>query len=71
MLIVDIEGAEETIFDNIDLSGVNKIMMELHPKVIGRGGVKKVFDTLSAKDFIYDPWHSARTVVTFSWRHRA
>jgi len=35
-------------------------------KRIGRRGVKRVFDLLSAQDFHYDVWHSTRSIVTFS-----
>ena len=66
MLIVDIEGGEETLFDGVDLTGVRKIMVELHQPTIGRHGIKRVFDRLSAQNFYYDAWHSTYSVVTFS-----
>ena len=66
MLIVDIEGGEEKLFESANLKGVKKIMLELHQWTIGRRGIKKVFDLLSAQDFHYDVWHSFYSVVTFS-----
>ncbi len=66
MLIIDIEGGEETLFEDIDLTGIKKIMVELHQPTIKRHGIKKVFDLLSAQAFHYDVWHSSRAVVTFS-----
>jgi FkbM family methyltransferase len=66
MLIVDIEGGEETLFEGVNLAGVKKIMLELHQPTIGRRGVKRVFDLLSAQEFHYDVWHSTRSIVTFS-----
>ena len=48
------------------LTGIKKIMVELHQPTIQRRGVKKVFDLLSAQSFHYDVWHSSRSVVTFS-----
>lgn len=66
MLIVDIEGGEEALFEDVDLTGVKKIMLELHQPTIGRRGMKKVFDLLSAQNFHYEVWHSFYTVVTFS-----
>jgi FkbM family methyltransferase len=66
MLIVDIEGGEADIFEGVSLAGVKKIMIELHQNVIGRSGMKKVFDLLSAQDFHYDQWHSSKAIVTFS-----
>lgn len=66
MLIVDIEGGEDGLFEGIDLTGVKKIMLEVHQPTIGRRGVKRLFDQLSAQDFHYDMWHSCRSIVTFS-----
>ena len=66
MLVVDIEGGEETLFEDVDLTGVKKIMIELHQPTIGRRGMKKVFDLLSAQNFHYEVWHSYYGVVTFS-----
>ena len=66
MMIIDIEGGEKDLFNGIDLTGVKKIMLELHQNFIGRSGIKHVFDTLSYNGFHYDQWHSRRSVVTFS-----
>ena len=66
MLIVDIEGAEEHLFRDVPLTGVRKIYMELHQNVIGRVGMKNVFDFMSSKDFHYDQHHSRGSVVLFS-----
>lgn len=66
MLVIDIEGGEVEIFDDVDLTGVQKIILELHQLTIGRRGMKKVFDVLSNQNFHYDVYHSTFTVVTFS-----
>jgi FkbM family methyltransferase len=66
LLIVDIEGGERGLFDEIDLGTTRKVMMELHQNVIGRRAMKSVFDALSARNFHYDQWHSSHNVVTFS-----
>ena len=66
MLIVDIEGAEEHLFRNVSLTGIKKIYLELHQNVIGRVGMKNVFDFMSSKDFHYDQHHSRGSVVLFS-----
>lgn len=66
MLIVDIEGGEDGLFDSVDLTGVKKIMIEIHQPTIGRRGVKRLFDQLSGQNFHYDMWHSCRSIVTFS-----
>jgi FkbM family methyltransferase len=62
----DIEGGEYDIFQGVTLAGVKKVLVELHQKVIGRKGMKRVFDTLSEKGFHYDQWHSSGSVVLFS-----
>ena len=66
MLIVDIEGGEEFLFRDVPLTGVRKVYMELHQRVIGRVGMKNVFDFMSSRDFHYDQWHSQGSVVLFS-----
>jgi FkbM family methyltransferase len=66
MLIVDIEGAEEHLFRDVALTGIKKIYVELHQNVIGRVGMKNVFDFMSSKDFHYDQHHSRGSVVLFS-----
>lgn len=66
MLIVDIEGGEEFLFRDVPLTGVRKVYMELHQGIIGRVGMKNVFDFMSARDFHYDQWHSHGSVVLFS-----
>ena len=66
LLIVDIEGGEESLFEDVTLSSVRKIMLEVHQPTIGPAGMKKVFDLLSAQGFHYDMGHSSHSVVTFS-----
>ena len=66
MLIVDIEGAETQLLRGIALTGIKKIYVELHQNLIGRVGMKNVFDFLSSKDFHYDQHHSRGSVVLFS-----
>lgn len=66
MLVIDVEGGEETLFEDVSLTSVQRIMLELHPHLIGRSGVKRLFDLLSAQGFCYDVWHSTRSIVTFS-----
>ena len=66
MLIVDIEGGEQNLFENVNLSCVNKIMLELHQQTIGGAGIKKIFDLLSSQNFHYETSRSKMAVVTFS-----
>lgn len=44
VIIADIEGGEYDLFDGADLSGVRLIMLELHPRVYGPSGEKKILD---------------------------
>lgn len=66
MLIVDIEGGEEALFSGVALTGIKKIYMELHQNVVGRVGMKRIFDFMSSRDFHYDQHHSHGGVVLFS-----
>lgn len=66
MIICDIEGGELDLFENANLDGVTKIFMETHQRVLGRAGMKRLFDNLSAKGFHYDQNHSSGSVVLFS-----
>lgn len=64
-LIVDIEGGERDLFQGADLTGVNKIFLELHTRKIRRMGIKLCFDALSAQDFCYDQQVSNGGAVLF------
>ncbi|MFN3613056.1 MAG: FkbM family methyltransferase [Rubrimonas sp.] len=35
VVICDIEGAETAVFEDVDLSAVDRILIELHPKIVG------------------------------------
>lgn len=63
MLVVDIEGGELQLFDSVALGTVKKVYIELHQKVIGRRGMKRVFDFFHAQNFHYDQNHSCGSVV--------
>ena len=41
-LIVDIEGGEAEIFNEVALDGVRKVLIELHPHVIGQDAVDRI-----------------------------
>lgn len=66
MIICDIEGGELDLFRDACLLGVKKVYMEIHQNVLGRRGVRKLFDIMSSKGFHYDQWHSKGSVVLFS-----
>ncbi|WP_170342222.1 FkbM family methyltransferase [Ruegeria arenilitoris] len=65
VLIVDIEGGERTLFDDIDLVGIQKIYLEVHTRKIGLRGIQSCFDSLSALGFAYDQRVSCGGSVLF------
>lgn len=66
IVVCDIEGAELDLFDGADLSSARYVIMEIHPKVYGAEGVRRIFDNMSAKGFGYSPKISrGGTVITF------
>jgi len=66
LIICDIEGGEIELFENANLSHVEKVLIELHQWSVGRRNMKKIFDYFSARDFHYDQHHSNGSVVLFS-----
>lgn len=65
VIICDIEGGECSLFDACDLAGVRNIFLELHTRVYGGTGVRKVFDDLHRHDFFYHQKVSRGDVVLF------
>ncbi len=65
VLIVDIEGAEATLFDDVDLTGVHSIFMELHRRIYGGAGISRVFEHMLAKGFYYHQRVSCGGAVLF------
>jgi FkbM family methyltransferase len=66
LIVCDIEGGELELFKNADLSGVKKVYLEVHQKILGRRGVRALFECFHSRDFSYDPHHSESSVVLFS-----
>ena len=44
ILVCDIEGAEAELFQDVDLSGLRALVIELHPRLISRQATKKIYD---------------------------
>ncbi len=65
LIVCDIEGAETFLFEDAALEGVTRIYLELHDHVTGLWGVHRLFKTMAAKGFAYDPRHSSRSIVLF------
>ncbi len=49
VIVCDIEGGEDGLFDNADLSSVRAIVLELHPKVYGEAQRDRIIAILAAK----------------------
>lgn len=71
LMIIDIEGGEASILDGADLSGVRKLMLELHQEVIGRAGMRRVFDELGRRGFAFDTALSSGPQAVFVLDERA
>jgi FkbM family methyltransferase len=54
-LLLDIEGAERDLVGSSELPGVEKVMLELHPELIGDDGVHEVLGWLSDLRFRKEP----------------
>ena len=50
-LLLDIEGAELEFFRHADLSGIERIVFEIHRKVYQRAGIHEIRDVLNAQGF--------------------
>jgi FkbM family methyltransferase len=60
LLIVDVQGAESELFDQAQLPGVTKIVLELHERVIGEAKAQRVRGALTALGFREDRGLSSR-----------
>jgi FkbM family methyltransferase len=60
LLIVDVQGAEDELFDRAQLPGVTKIMLELHERVVGEAKAQRVRGALTALGFREDRGLSSR-----------
>jgi len=66
VLIMDIEGAELDLLQNADLSGIDRIFLELHDHLYGISGIRNITSSLAAKGFGYDPRGSHGPCVLFT-----
>ncbi len=64
-LIIDIEGGEANLIPKINLNPIKKILIEIHPQIIGNPGLSKIFLTLLNNNFIYDSTTSMGQVYYF------
>lgn len=66
-LIIDIEGGEQKLIYNIDFNKnkVNKVLIELHPHVIGDNETNKIIKFLMKNNFLLDVSLSGEYVYFF------
>ncbi|MEM7076839.1 MAG: FkbM family methyltransferase [Pseudomonadota bacterium] len=63
LVVMDIEGAEEHLFDTPWPACVSVVVMELHPKRYPDRAIKRMIDCLSASGLTYDPGPSVGRVL--------
>ena len=63
LVIMDIEGAEEHLFDAPWPDHVRVVMMELHPGRYPDTVIKRIVDCLSASGMTYDPGPSRGRIL--------
>ncbi|MBU2983385.1 FkbM family methyltransferase [Lentibacter algarum] len=63
-VIMDVEGAEQYLFENKWPKSVRVVVMELHPRYFdSRATIKKIIDCMSASGLTYDPQASRGNVL--------
>ena len=65
MMVCDIEGAEEFIFPSAELGTLRALVLEMHPKVLSREGVKGIFDACARHGLYPRIEYSSEQVVAF------
>ena len=65
-IIMDIEGGEKDLIYKIDYKGLNKLLIEIHPHVIGNYESTKIIAHLFQQGFIIDFNISSNDVILFS-----
>lgn len=64
-LIIDVEGAEDELIDQLPLGRVNKLCMEFHPHIIGPGKVTAIIEKLIKQGFQLDLQQQSGQVLVF------
>jgi FkbM family methyltransferase len=65
LVVCDVEGAEAWLFEGGDLAAVDRVWVETHDHLTGLSGVRRLFATMAAQGFVYDPRRSLGSVVLF------
>jgi FkbM family methyltransferase len=65
LLICDIEGAEEELIPVLPMSGLRAAVIELHPQVVSRAGMARIFRSFLDAGLVPVVEQSSETVVAF------
>ncbi len=65
VIVCDIEGGELGLFDQADLSGVQALVIEFHPKVYGEEAVNEITRSLEARGLVFQKQKKPSTVRCF------
>ena len=66
VLVMDIEGAERDLLQKSELSGIERVFLELHDHLYGLSGIREITQALAANGFAYDPRGSQGPCVLFA-----
>lgn len=64
-LIMDIEGGELEVIQNSDLHNIRKILIEVHPEVIGQEGIEAIISKLEKDGFDFNSRISHKICLFF------
>lgn len=64
-VVMDIEGAEQGLFDRPWPNSVRLLLIEIHPTLYPDHVIKQIFDQMSASGLTYCPAGSRDTIVVF------
>jgi FkbM family methyltransferase len=71
VIVCDIEGGERGLFDNVDLTHVRAVVIELHPKVYGTAERDRILAVLAAKGLHIAPGNKDWSTVQLLERRAA
>ncbi|KFC70184.1 methyltransferase, FkbM family [Devosia sp. LC5] len=66
VLFMDIEGAERDLLVGAELTGIQRIFIELHDHLYGLDGIRRITQALALRGFAYDPRASFGSCVLFA-----
>ncbi len=62
---MDIEGAEEHLFDQKWPRFIRQVILEIHPNLYGNSIIKTIVDCMSKSGMTYDPGYSRGALLGF------